>query len=203
MQLLDALTPFVMPHVKNCPSQTALHHMREALISFCTKTLVWRPVLADIPTVAGTDNYAMVFPANSSLVKLLRGWHNASPADVVDQAKGMSSSSGLGKARIWTEDRKRVQLAPAPSAAGMLRVMAALKPTREATDIDDALFDDFAPVIADGALASLLSMADVSWANPAKSAFHQASFRSGCSKTAARAAKSFSSAKRSTKPFSH
>ena len=197
---LEDLFPYVMPQVKVCPEPTALHHIRLALIEFCTKTLVWQANL-EITTTSSDDDYLMPLPAGSSLVKLLRAGLDASEGlDVVSPDTGISTSNCKG--RVWTEDRRRVFLAPRPAIDDrVLKLRVALKPARDTVLIDDQLFEDFAPVVADGALGTLLDMSDVTWANPLKAAQHKASFRASCGVTAARVSKGFGRSTRRTKPF--
>lgn len=201
---LDALFPYVMPQVKSCPDPTALHHIRQALITFCTKTLVWRPNL-EIVTTAGIDEYDIPLPAGSSLVKLLcAGLDDCEGLDIVDPGTGTSTTSRTTKGRVWTEDRKSVFLSPAPSIDGrVLKLQIALKPTQSTDEIDDGLFEDFAPIVADGALATLFDMADVTWANPGKALTKRTDFKAACGRTAARVAKGFGRSRRSTRPFTY
>lgn len=198
---LEALFPWVMPQVKACPDQTALHHIREALRSFCTKTLVWQVPLS-IVTTTTDDDFLMPLPAGTSLVKILRaGLDDDEGLDIMspDTADARSWST---KGRVWTVDRKRVLLAPRQAVAGkVLKLRVAVKPAQAAMVIDDQLFEDFAATIADGALATLLDMSDVTWANPAKAAMKADKFKAECGKTALRVSKGFGRSARSVKPF--
>lgn len=197
---LEALFPWVMPQVKACPDQTALHHIREALREFCTKTLAWQQNLS-ITTTTTDDDYLMPLQAGTSLVKILRaGLDEDEGLDIMspDTADARSWST---KGRVWTVDRKHVLLAPRQAVPRTLKLRVAIKPAQAAAVIDDQLFEDFASTIADGALATLFDMSDVTWANPAKAVMKREKFKAECGKAALRVSKGFGRAARSVKPF--
>lgn len=199
---LEALFPFVIPHVKACPDPTAIFHIRQALRDFCTRTLVWQANLAPMPTVVGFDSYMLAIPAGASLVKLLMAGIDDEPLGIVDRTKGVSGSSRNPYGRIWTEDRKAVHLFPVPSAAGkQIKVLAALKPTQAATEIEDQLFEDFASIIATGAKASLLNMVNVTWSDPRLALDLTNQFKADCARTASRVSKGFGRSARQVRPF--
>jgi hypothetical protein len=198
---LEALFPWVMPQVKACPEQTALHHIREALRVFCTKTLAWQANLS-ITTTTTDDDFLMPLPVDTSLVKLLRAGLDEDEALDIMSPDTADARSWSTKGRVWTVDRKRVLLAPRQAVAGkVLKLRVAVKPTRTSLVIDDQLLEDFAAVIADGALSTLLDMSDVTWANPGKAAMKADKFQAECGKTALRVSKGFGRSARSVKPF--
>jgi hypothetical protein len=197
---LEALYPWVMPQVKACPPQVAIHHIREALIQFATKTLAWQSVLS-ITTTAIAESYLMPLPAGSTLVKLLRAGLDAEDGLDIEKPDTASRNSNL-RGRVWTEDRRNVLLSPIPAVAGpVLKLRVALAPTRATLVIDDQLFEDFAPAIADGALATLFDMSNVTWADPMKAADKARKFKTAHGTAAARVAKGFGRSTRSVKPF--
>lgn len=61
----------------------------------------------------------------------------------------------------------RLQVYPTPSVAGKaIVVRAAMRPAQEAATIDDELFERFARVIADGAIARLAALPGKAFSNP-------------------------------------
>lgn len=198
---LEALFPWVMPQVKACPDQTALHHIREALRVFCTKTLAWQANLT-IAVTTTDDDFLMPLPAGTSLVKILRAGLDEDEGLDIMSPDTADTRSWSTKGRVWTVDRKRVVLAPRQAVADKaLKLRVAVKPTSTALVIEDQLFEDFASIVADGALATLFDMSDVTWANPPKAVMKDAKFKAECGKTALRVSKGFGRSARSVKPF--
>lgn len=71
---------------------------------------------------------------------------------------------------------------PDTSVSGALGVRAAFAPTRSATQVEDALFDNYMPEIVSGALAQLLITPGQPFTNPSLAEYHRKAFSSGRSK---------------------
>lgn len=191
---LEDLAPFVLPSVPGCPDPTLLHHLRQAAIEFCQRTLAWQEDLDTITSVASTPSYAFVLPAGSALVKLIAFTVDGEEAAVVTPEKGRRLAlNDSGRDVAWTDDRVNVRVHPTPSAAGLVYgFKAALKPTQAATTIGDALGEHYAAEIAAGALAGLFDLANVTWADPLKATQRRDHFNDRIATVAAQVAKGFS-----------
>lgn len=191
---LEDLAPFVLPSVQGCPDPTLLHHLRQAAIEFCSKTLVWQQELAPIASVAGTGTYLLPVPADAKLVKLLTYTIDGVEASVVTPEHGRKLAQRWASAEVaWTVDRTNVHFSPVPEANDVPYVFqAALKPTQAATAIPDEVGEHYANDIAEGALASLLSLEKVTWADPVKAGIRRMDFEGRMSRIAAQVSKGFS-----------
>lgn len=201
--ILEDLAPFVLPSVPGCPDPTLLHHLRQAAIEFCERTLAWQQDLDPITSVVNTQSYALVFPAGSVLVKLLAFTVDGDEAFVVTPEKGRRLVlHDSGRDVAWTDDRVNVKVHPTPAAAGVIYgFKAALKPTQAATTIADAVGEHYAKEIAAGALAGLLDLASVPWADPVKAAQRRTYFEDRIATVAAQVAKGFSRGAQNVRGF--
>lgn len=191
---LEDLAPFVLPSVSGCPDPTLLHHLRQSAIEFCSRTLVWQQDLDPIDSVAATDNYPLPMPDDAKLVKLLAFTIDGTEAFVVTPEKGRRLAvSASSRDVAWTDNRTNVRINPVPGADGLQYVFrVALKPSQAAVAIPDEVGEHYANDIAIGALASLLDLEGVTWANPARAAQRRADFEDRMSRVAAKVAKGFS-----------
>lgn len=200
---LEDLYPFVLPSAPGCPDPTLLHHLRQAAIEFCERTLAWQQDLDPIVSVVDSQSYAMVFPAGSVLVKLLAFTVDGDEANVVTPEKGRRLAlNDSGRDVAWTDDRVSVKVHPTPTEAGVVYgFKAALKPTQAATAISDSVGEHYAKEIAAGALAGLLDMASVSWADPVKAAQRREYFNDRIGTVSAQVAKGFSRGAQNVRGF--
>lgn len=200
---LEDLAHFVLPSVPGCPDSTLLHNLRQAAIEFCARTLAWQQDLDTITSVGNTQSYALVLPASSALVKLLAFTVDGGEAFVVTPEKGRQLVlNDSGRDVAWTNDRVNVKVHPTPVAAGVIYgFKAALKPTQAATAIADSVGEHYAREIAAGALAGLLDMANVAWADPAKAAQSREHFNDRISTVSAQVAKGFSRGAQNVRGF--
>jgi hypothetical protein len=191
---LEDLAPFVLPSVSGCPEPTLLHHLRQAAIEFCGRTLVWQQDLDPITSVAATDSYLLPMPADAKLVKLLAFTIDGTEAFVVTPEKGRRLAVQASSRDVaWTDDRTNVRINPVPGADGLQYVFkAALKPSQAAVAIPDEVGEHYARDIANGALAALLDLENVPWANPVKAATRRIDFEARMGRVAAQVAKGFS-----------
>lgn len=162
----EDLLHYVLPYVPSCPDQTAVFHLREAAIEFCEKTTAWRSPQGDIVTMAGLTDYEFVLDAGETVVKLLSVTLDGQDVRVVAPELGaqLDLREATGPYAYGMLGSFRVSPAPAPDL--ILSTFSALSPTREATKLPKILVDRFVTVLADGAKASLLSMASADWYKP-------------------------------------
>lgn len=204
MTTLDAWMPFILPNVAGCPDATVLHHVRQACIEFCERTLVWREWLPPVEVDAGTAGYLVTMPVGAGMAKLLAVGRDSAAGDVVtDDAGRELVINGHSVDAVWTDDRAAISMHPIPAEAFTLELRAALKPTQAAESAPSMLFGQFARQIADGALAGLYDMTGAVWENPGKSQVKRMEFEQHIARAAAQAGKSFSRGKRQVKVLAY
>lgn len=155
----------------------------DTCIEFCEKTLVVRGMLDTFSTVALDRDYDLM-PANQqSVAKVIRVWcDNNEITPVDDDAIGnpfgfVSSVAGhgvdKGRPRYYNEVEPGVlSLYPIPDAAYVINARVALRPTRSATHVPDALFENWCEAIVNGSLARLMMQPGEAM-NPKLASLHQ------------------------------
>lgn len=73
-------------------------------------------------------------------------------------------------------------LHPVPDKAGVLVIRAALRPTADATSVEDVLYDRWHSTVATGALAQLMAMPNQGFTNDKKAADAEAQFHAALSR---------------------
>lgn len=201
MNLEDLANAFVLPFVRGCPDPTMLHHVRQAAMVFCEKTLVWRVQLDPITSQANVASYPMVLPTDAALVKLLAFMVNGAEGHLVTDDRAREQAlHGHTQDVAWTDDRATLRVLPVPTDGATEYVLtAALKPSQFATTITDSIAEHHAQDIANGALAELYDMDDVPWSNPNKAKARREVFRDRIATVARQVSKSYSRASRNVR----
>lgn len=181
---LEDAVKLVTPYVPGAPDPAVIHHLREKAIEFCTRTLVWQGPLDDVLTVANTSEYAFPLPDDSALVKVL-SWSLDDRGDWVTPAYARQLQGEASDADVaWTENQVTFHVNPTPAEAGKtMAIVAALKPTRDATEIPSAIFEHHIRAIADGAIGMLSAMKQP-WQDMAQAAFYMDRFERAVSRAA-------------------
>lgn len=196
LPLEDAL-PRVLPYVNGCPNQTAIFHLRQAAIKFMRKTLCWQAELDPVASIVGREVYAIPLPDDSSLVKILR------------YRLGTRYDSGLltpGQGRdyrdlqmhaegIWSDDRKSFHVNPLPTTAGEpMCLTVAMRPTEDAAEIPEQVFEQYIEAIAQGAISTISAIPRQSFSDMQQAVMRDEFFRREINSVAMQVSKGFASA---------
>lgn len=181
---LDDAYSLVLPFVPGAPDRTALEHLRDKAIEFCSRTLAWQQTLATVSTVASTANYSIPVPEDSALVKVLK-WNIDGRGEWVTPAYGRDLRDNNCSGDVaWTEDRTTFNVYPTPTEAGkVMTLTVALKPTREANEIPSFLYEHHIRAIADGAIGTISAMKQP-WQDLQQAAFYLDRFENAVAKAA-------------------
>lgn len=159
MKDLDKLLPRVMEHAANCPEPTALRHLRDAAIEFCRRTRIWR----ETDTFAlGTDKSEVLAVAPEAAIFEIthaRFCHTDLKAATLDwlDANEPGWRDRCGPPVWFTQSAPNtVRVVPHPDVAGDLTLQLILQPADDAEQLPDILIDNYARVIAEGALGHIL-----------------------------------------------
>lgn len=187
-----------VPYVSHPIVERAL---REAAIEFCRRSNAWVHVMDPIPLAAGQAVYDWDIPADSLVQRPLEVWAGGDKLDPISSAELSAIYGGEWQDETSTPlyylseevdgGSRQVTLAPTPNAAILPGMTArlVLKPTRTATGIAEVVYEDYGRQIATGALARLLHMSGVQWANPKLGAKHEQDFDLAVARASIRAAK--------------
>ena len=192
MKALSVFFPYVLPYVMGCPKATVRRALVDAAIEFCETTQLVQQTLDVADTEQGNVECALFPPRYQAVAMPLKVWFKGnllSPAaDAHVQAVQTYNAEPVG-VEITTGDPReyfalganKLGLYPVPESteAGTITVRAALKPTRSATQLEDVLFEDWAEVIAAGALMRLHQTAGQPWSDAVQAVARERAFRVG------------------------
>lgn len=161
-----------MPQVIGCPLPTAKRAVVDSAIDFCSRSLVLTYALQPLPTRVGDNTYWLILPEQTALVQVLRAWYdNALLRPVaLDSVNASEAPAGTPHSyygeHLDIDEEYSLRLYPTPDAVGSLLVRAAIKPVREATMLDNQLFNDWQDAIIDGAVARIAALPGEMFTNP-------------------------------------
>lgn len=195
MKDLDVFLPYVLPYAMGCPPSVAKQAVVDAAIEFCERSGAIQQTLDPMSTSLGTLEYELDLPTKQDLVQIKRAWFKGAemtpvPTESVRNAlawratiPGVQAQSG-DPSEFYTASRNAVGIFPRPSVAetDVLTVRAVLKPSRDATQLDDALYLDWVEVIAAGALQRLHSTPAQPYTDSARAEQRAAKFFAGVTK---------------------
>lgn len=168
MKTLTQFLPYVTPYAMGCPANVARQAVLAAAIDFCERSNLVEATLDAANTVAGEAEIALDVPRQQTIAMVTRAWFKTQELQLVARAHisavqawnqevpGATAATGEPRECYWIDGNTvGVHPAPATSESGVLTVRAALRPTRNATAVADALFDNWVETIAAGALARI------------------------------------------------
>jgi hypothetical protein len=183
----------VLPEVPGCPELAAIQALQDTTIEFCERSLIHQVDHDPISVVAKIADYDLESPVSKTRVtKVMKAFFKgnelipAAPDQVRDptiynQRIGGTQTNHSDPRFFIQKDSASISLMPIPaeSLASALTLRVALVPLRSATTCEDFLFEQWAEVIASGAVARLLVDSNRPYSNPRVAGIHQARFVSG------------------------
>ncbi len=163
----------ILTDVSGVPGSLIDRHVLRAAIEFCDYTLTWRETFEQT-TINGVmqqilspdpgsrvvtviyvgDDGAKVMPATmTSLDSSTPNWR--------DESNDSSTAQ-----YYMLEDRETLSLILTPDSERALKIVACLKPTQDAKELPDDLYEDHIESIGFGAKARLFAMPGKPWSNP-------------------------------------
>lgn len=205
-------TPFtqwyerVLPEIPGALREFALQHIRDAAIEFCERTCIWVVDHAPIAAVATQGAYPWVPAAGQKVVKAMRAWYDKKPLEPKNEAElaGLYSfwpdQEGM-PAYFLSEKSDAFIVVPKPAAALVdgLRAKVAVKPARDATEIESWIYEDYRDVIASGAIARMRSIPGRPYSSEKEAARNYMIYEDGVGVAKERVLKSFGRARPRTR----
>lgn len=192
MAAYDDFMPYVLPEVPGAPEPIVTQHIRSACIDFCEKSLILTRDHDPITLVEKIVDYDLEPPTGYIVVKVMKAWlenQELTPLapDFVREASVYnrlfsSYESAPDRPRAYLQKDERsisVWGVPDKNYANGLTLRVALKPSRASTTIENVVFEDYAEVIAHGALYRLMISPGKSYTNPEMAAVHKNLFDQG------------------------
>jgi hypothetical protein len=182
-RLFSDFTSLLAPSVPGCPTPVVTNYVRRAAREVCERTLAWRYTAASQVLTAGDLDYAYQPDTDTEVHAILSAKVNDNPISVVPY----SVIGGLYPLWPDTDADRRGQplyitqfspttyhVAPCPNAAETytLNMTVALKPTLDATGMDEEIADELESAIQHGALQHLLVLPEKPWSDRELAAYH-------------------------------
>jgi hypothetical protein len=178
VKALSAFRPRVALRVSGAPDPLIDRVVLDACIEFCDRTLIVKRTLDAVSTVADQKVYDLEGDTQQSVVQVMRAWVGTRELlPLSEDDAPPPSDTSTGQPRYFSEDEPgTMTLYPTPdSASYSLVVRSAMRPTRDATQVADVLYEDWVEAITDGALMRIYGMPG-DLLNPALASVHAASF---------------------------
>ena len=176
MSAISAFLPFIIPFVHDCPNIAGEIAARFAVIEFCEKT-DWMQYEVDPITIqAGVYSYEIESPQDTLALRVKSATVLNQDMPLIAKTQDqLTALYGDWRAEVGTPiyitqiTRDELRLVPSPDTrvAQGLRLLISTRPTNDAPDIEDAIFNYWAETIGYGARARLKEMAGQPYYDPA------------------------------------
>lgn len=160
----------VLPYVPGCPEPTAAQALVDAAIVFCEDTMVVRNQLDTFSTVVGQDAYELDVPLQQQVSRVLTVFVDDTPLPSWTAQGTPPSDDARNRPMAFYTTRSNseflLRLYPTPDKVYAVKVVAALRPTRTATQLEDDLSSLWSDAVISGALARLMAVPSQPFTNP-------------------------------------
>ncbi|MAK55663.1 MAG: hypothetical protein CML17_07455 [Pusillimonas sp.] len=197
---------YVLPFIANAPVPAVDDAIVDACIEFCTKTKVLRSIVGPMALLPRIDEYEIDPPEGDTVIKLVTTVWLPDGQIPSKTRPELDAAYPQGWANLETADPRFVdcyhcripgiiRLVPKLSVkvARAMTIEVAYAPSRQATEVDDVLLEEYAEVIAAGALGRLHQHPGAEYAEPSRVATYLETFRSEIARCADDGAHGFTS----------
>jgi len=200
MAAYEKFFPNILPEVPGAAEAIVENAVRNAVIEFCEKSLILQRDHDPVTLVQGNVDYDLEPPSGYLVVKVMKAWLENNPLDplapdLVREAavynrlfSSYQSANSTPRAYLQKTERTiSVWYPPEKDYINGLTLRVALKPTRASSSVEDVILEDYAEVIASGALARLMMSAGKPYTNIEMAAVHKGLFQQGINLARSRA----------------
>ena len=172
----------VLPDVPGCPTPTIDVALGVSAADFCARSHIWRETLDPEPVVRNVADYELT-PSFTNTVTESVLWANLddTPLEHVDSRyidKSRMSETGTPTA-FWMLNDTQINLFPIPDSKGTLTAAIAVKPSRDATGVEDWIYESYIDPIVSGAIWRLARVPGKAWSDPEIAMYHHRLFEKG------------------------
>jgi hypothetical protein len=180
-----SLVPRLNPSVPGCPQYTMVQYIRDAAIRVCERTLAWRYVQPTSNLLPGVHEYLYDKPVGAEVHVLFDAMMNDNPLvkmtleQALMQHPEWSDPAQTSEPRLVTQltpDKYIVLPTPDNAKTYTVRMFYALKPSRDADGMDEAVFNELEEAILHSALQYLLVLPNVAWSDRELASYHAKQF---------------------------
>jgi hypothetical protein len=158
MKLWSDFYDFTLPDLPGCPVAALDIALRQSAIEFCELSLAWKAEHDPIAVVSGTAEYAFVPPAEAVVHAITYARFDDDEIQITGETGILIQNwrTGTGTPKYILGGATALTLVPEPDVDGTLTMTVALKPSPDATGVDDSIFNEYRDVIVHGALSRLM-----------------------------------------------
>lgn len=183
------LYPEVLTDLPDCSPDVALIAIRNTVIEFCQKSLIYQITLDPLSLIYNVDTYDLDAPNGYRVHKVMKAWYRGvelEPLAPDDLAKPDTYNTIINNYTptksppqgYLQRDFDTVTFTPIPDQAypNAITMRVALVPLRNSTSIDSFIYELFGEAIACGAKARLQISPGKPYTNPDAAAINQQRF---------------------------
>ena len=192
MKTLESFLPEILPDVPGCPSDMAIRALRNTIIEFCEKSFIHQVTLDPVTALEGVTDYDLEPPKGYRIQKIMKMWYLGKEMDPLapddiglpdayrTNIAGYIASKGP-PAGYTQKDVDTFSILPIPDQkySNAITMRVALVPLRDATEVEDFLFELWGESIGFGAKARLMLNPGKPYSNAESATYNQARFVSG------------------------
>lgn len=169
----DAFFRWIAPYAPSCPDPVMERHVIDATRSFCEATRCWRAT--DSIAITGDEEQILCVDASATLFEIEQARFNERDLEPVSYTQVRRDDEG--EPRLIAQVNPQAVILSPHGEAGTLTISMFLKPAQDAQSLPDFLFEQFGEFIAQGALATILSIPNLPYSNPGLAAYNAARFQ--------------------------
>ena len=179
MKLWDSFLPLMSPHLPGCPIPSMKAYLATTAADFLARSQLWRDNIDAVYVAPNLVEYDL--SGDAVIEDVLAVWHDQKSLTRTDiRLIPDADRSKTGEPlRYWVQSDTMIRLHPIPTERVKLNVVAVLKTSRDATGVDDWIYETWADPIVSGAVAQLADLPDKEWSNPAIARTHKDIFERG------------------------
>jgi len=170
MKPISDFLPRILPHVIGCPRPLAEQAIVDSAIKFCDKSLIIRYTPDVVSTVVGTSVYDFDVPSQQEFSRVLYVEIDGDEIASIPRASQPLVGSDNAKPTHYfvtqNESELQLNLYPAPDEVYSISMSLALRPTRNASRLEDDLYTYWHDPITDGALSRIMSASNQTYSDP-------------------------------------
>lgn len=151
----------------------------DTCIEFCKNTRIWHTRMTPMTSIANVPNYKIRVPASTRLASILelryagQKLHPVIDSDLDASTPNWEAKTGTPRQyTMLDQSTARLIGIPIEGVTNALTGSIAIKPERDATEVGEVLWDDWAEAITHGAKYRLFSMSNKAWTDDSKASMH-------------------------------
>tara|TARA_R110000803_G_scaffold96585_1_gene164729 strand:+ start:2570 stop:3241 length:672 start_codon:yes stop_codon:yes gene_type:complete len=188
-----SLAARINPSVPGCSLPMLEQYIRDAAVITCERTLAWRYEQPVFNLTAGVYQYGYNKPVDTTVQTVMYASLNDAPLPAVtleeatrrypNWVRASTTDSDIAlygsQPMIFTQlNPNNFIVLPTPDAAATytVRMIYALKPTRDSEGMDETIMDELEPAIVHKTLQELLVLPGVAWSDRELASYHAKQF---------------------------